>query len=69
VENDKKEKQTPATCAALILVEEKIIRGKKIAAGTALGSMSCGEGFVIEDIDLGIQLGQVRVVPVKSGKK
>ena len=60
-----KEKPVPATSANLVLNEDKLVRGKKIAAGTVFGTMTCVKGFVIEDIDLGIQLGQVRVVPIK----
>jgi len=56
-------KETTQT-AALVLNEEKVIRGKKIKAGTTLAEVKCSADFIAEDVDLGLQLNQVKLVPV-----
>ncbi len=48
----------------IISTEEKKIRGRKIKPGAILGIITCGKGFRREDIDLGMQLGEIKIVEV-----
>lgn len=46
----------------IILTEKKKIRGRKIKAGTVVGIIVCGKRFRREDIDLSMQLGEIKIV-------
>ncbi len=50
----------------IVLNEEKVIREKKIMPGTILGEINPTKRFCREDIDLAMQLGQVKIIEVEA---
>lgn len=53
----------------IILNEEKRIQGRDQKAGTVLAEIDCQKAFTIEDVDLSIQLGQAKVIPIAEESK
>ena len=52
----------------IVLNEGKEINGKKFQPGTVMAEVQCVAGFIIEDVDIGMQLQEVKLRPIVETK-
>jgi hypothetical protein len=53
----------------IVLREDKKINGKIKKAGTVMGTISCKKGFTRKDIDISMQLGEIKIVDCEKSSK
>jgi len=54
---------------AIVLNEKKEINGKVVPEGTILATVDCQDRFTVEDVDIAMQLQEVKLQPRDETKK